>query len=150
MTITVTYETLLESTDALRQLSDMSIPVRTALKFRKILRHVQDDLDTVQDLLKKMAEKHAKKLSVVQPDGTCKDEVAHPLVKQEDGTSIPDENRVEIEDKKAYEADRNELLETSIEIPFELVKVADLNDPKDPPLKLKTSLVFALDWLLDE
>lgn len=140
MPITVKTKTLLESRDALKELSDISIPVRTALKLRKIYRSVENDLEATQEQLKKLAEKHAKKDS----DG----KTVHPMVK--DGEKeVADESKVEIEDKKAYTADIDSLMDVEVTINFDPIKVEDLVDPKDPPQKVKTSLVFALDWLLE-
>lgn len=136
MPITVKTKTLLESNDAMRELSDMPIPVRTALKLRKIYRSVQSDLEATQEQLKKLAEKHAKKGEDGKP--------VHPEV-----NGKPDESKVEIEDKKAYSDEIDQLMDVEVTINFDPIKVEDLTDPKDPPLKLKTSLVFALDWLLE-
>lgn len=140
MPITVKTKTLLESRDALKELSDISIPVRTALKLRKIYRSVENDLEATQEQLKKLAEKHAKKDS--------EGKTVHPMVK--DGEKeVADESKVEIEDKKAYTADIDSLMDVEVTINFDPIKVEDLVDPKDPPQKVKTSLVFALDWLLE-
>lgn len=140
MPITVKTKTLLESRDALKELSDISIPVRTALKLRKIYRAVENDLDATQEQLKKIAEKHAKK--------DAEGKTIHPMVKDGD-KEVPDESKVEIEDKKAYTADIDLLMDVEVTINFDPIKVEDLVDPKDPPQKVKTSLVFALDWLLE-
>lgn len=140
MPITVKTKTLLESRDALKELSDISIPVRTALKLRKIYRSIENDLEATQEQLKKLAEKHAKKDS--------EGKTIHPMVKDGD-KEVPDENKVEIEDKKAYTADIDSLMDVEVTINFDPIKVEDLVDPKDPPQKVKTSLVFALDWLLE-
>ncbi len=149
MPITITHKQLLDSTTALQELSDMSIPVRTALKLRKILRTSQTDLDTFNDTFKALSKKHAKKKMVKNAEGVDEEVVVHPKVLV-DGKEVDDENRLEIEDKDAFEKDRDAILESPLDIPFDKIKVVDLSDPKDAPLKIKTSLLFSLDWLIED
>lgn len=143
MPITLTNQELLDSAQALRELSDMPVPVRTALKLRKIYKVTQKDLETVNEILQSLMKRHAKLDSAGNP--------VHPVIKKgENGEKdVVDETRVEIADREAFMKDHDELMDNTLEIPFDKIKVEDLSDLKDPPLKLKTSLVFALDWLLE-
>lgn len=143
MPITLTTQELLDSAQSLRELSDMPVPVRTALKLRKIYKVTQKDLEATQETIQDLSKRHAKK----DADGN----VIHPLIRKgENGEKdIFDEGKVEIADREAFQKDFDAVMDEPLEIPFDKIKVEDLSDPKDPPLKLKTSLVFALDWLLE-
>lgn len=143
MPIVLTTQELLDSAQALRELSDMPVPVRTALKLRKIYKVTQKDLETTQEMIQVLSKRHAKK--------DADDKPVHPLIRKgENGEKdVYDESRVEIADREAFQADYDALMGEPLEIPFDKIKVEDLSDPKDSPLKLKTALVFALDWLLE-
>lgn len=153
MPITAEVRTLLDSRDALRELAELSIPIRTALKARKVYKAVQSEIETIQEQIKALTEKHAKRDEA--------GEMVHPMVKS-GTTEVPNEDAVEIADRKAYAADMEELLGTEVTLTFDKIKEADLEDiPKPTPgrpagpeheskLKLKISTVFALDWLLED
>lgn len=117
--ITVTNRALLESAPALRELADMPIPVRTALKVRKILRVSQEHINDAREQLSALSKRMA--------------------VMDEAGKQLPATE----EHVKAAE----EVLATEVELDFKLIKAEDLADPKDPPLKVKSALLFSLDWL---
>lgn len=135
MPITITNRRLLESAPAIRELGAMPLPLRTALKLRKMMRLVQEDLNDAQELIREQAVKFALK----DADGN----MIHP-----DG----DKNRVEIDpaQRAAYDKAVEALLDAEVELDFKQVKAEDMVDPGDPPLKIKTSLVFTLDWLFED
>jgi hypothetical protein len=140
MPITISTETLLNSREALRELSDLPIPVRTALKLRKIYNAVEGDLKTTEEMMKKLVSRHAKK--------DAEGNQVHPQVVV-DGKKVQDEGRVEIEDRVAYEKDVAELLASAVVVDFDAIKADDLVDPRAPTTMIKTSLLFTLIWLLE-
>ncbi len=148
--ITITTRQLMESRGALQEMSNMQLPVRTALKLRKMYRMVQNDLESTQETLKELSNKHAKK------DGDGKP--VHPIIrdekgvpKEEDGVVLRDHNAIELGDnKEAFDKEFKELMDTPVDIPFEPIAIDDLADPKDPPLKLKLAIVVGLDWLFKD
>ena len=142
MPITLTTKELLDSAPALRELSDMPIPVRTALKLRKIYKVTQRDLEASQETLTAINKAHAKKDS--KGDVALRKETQL----QRDGSQI-EVDVMDFADPSARTKDIQAVLDTEVTIDFDKVKVEDLSDPKDPPLKMRTSLVFALDWLLE-
>jgi hypothetical protein len=157
MPIKLTNKDLLESPPSLRKLSEMQIPVRTALKLRKILKVAQADIETVQEQITALGKKHAKR--VLDEDGNVKlDEegkevLAHPLDK--DGKA--DTSRFELDDLKAYAKEIDDLLDDEVEIAFDPIKAEDLEDRPDPKqplkqpeLKIETSLLFTLHWLISD
>lgn len=143
MPITVTNQQLIDSRDSLRKLSDMQIPVRTALKLRKIYKTVASEMESVQEMTAELARRCSKKDEKGEP--------VHPVIKKgEDGKpDIVDENRVEIDDtmREEFVKKTEELMEATVTIPFETVRAEDLAEPGDT-LKVQTSLVASLDWLL--
>ena len=143
MPITLTTQELLDSAQSLRELSDMPVPVRTALKLRKIYKVTQKDLETTQELIQDLSKRHAKK--------DAAGNIIHPVIRRgENGEKdVVDESKAEIADREAFQKDYDAIMDEPLEIAFDKIKVEDLTDPKDPPLKLKTALVFALDWLLE-
>lgn len=158
MPITLTNRDLLESPPALRKLSDMQIPVRSALKLRKILKGAQAEIETVQEQLKALGKKHAQR--VKNEDGTVKlgpdgeEMLAHPVIKKgENGEpDVLNENAYELgENAKAYQKEFDDLLDMEIKLDFDPIKIEDLSDKPDPKqplkqpeLKIETSLLFVL------
>jgi hypothetical protein len=158
----LTTKDLLDSPAALRKLSDMQIPVRTALKLRKVLKAAQAEIETITDQFKALGKKHAKR--VLDEDGKPKvdddgDEVlAFAVVKKgENGEpDVVNDKAYELgENKKAYDKDVEELLESELELDFEPIKADDLADRPDPKrplqtpeLKIETSLLYELHWLI--
>ena len=141
MPILTTTKNIIDSAQAMRELSDMSIPVRTALKLRKIFKSVAKDMEAYDEQMKIVREKYTKKDADGKP--------VHPVIKKEGSADVVDETRVELTDTAGFEADVRSMLDTPVTVDFDPIKVEDLVDAKDPPLKIRTSLVFALDWLLD-
>jgi hypothetical protein len=96
-------------------------------------------MDAAQDTIKAIAEKYAKKDEAGN--------IVHPTI-MVNGREVPDESRVEISDPKAYSADMKAVFDEPVSLDFDLIKADDLSDPKDP-MRIKTSVLFALDWLLE-
>jgi hypothetical protein len=117
----VTYKKLLNSISAFRELQEMKLPPRTSLDIYKLGKEVDRELETYQEMAKKVYLEHGAK---------------------EDGESL---SLKEIKDLDALTEDLKELQAAEadlkeVSIPVELFERFNLN--------VSTNMLIGLDWLI--
>ena len=125
----ITNRQVLQAVDGLNELSELELPVRVAFKITKITRKLQSVIDTYNEVLKKLQEKHVER-----------DEDGKEIVYQDGNVT-----RLQLRDGPAFEAEYQELLDQESELEITQLKIDELGD-----IQLKSSTLFKCDWLFLE
>jgi hypothetical protein len=131
--VETTVEELLQSVVAMRDFSAMDMPVKLSFRVKKIMKRVQQDVDSANETLDKLRDKHGKKDDkgeFVHPDGP-------------DGKPIMDQ--IVLSDPAAYKKDVKELMDTPVKFGFEPLKISELGDK----MVVKPAVLFALSWMFE-
>jgi len=126
----ISNKTLLESVGALRQLSDLSLPIKLSFKIAKIIRVSQPFVDAYEEVLKKL-----------QDEYVAKDDEGNPRINDTDDPSI---KQLILSDANAFNSAYEELLDASNKLEIEKLKLDEFGG-----VELKPSLLVQLSWLIE-
>jgi hypothetical protein len=121
--------------NSLRKLGELDVPIKIAVKIKKVIREVRGPLESYDELFKKLQLKHVAR----KADGS----VDHPL----GPNGQPDPTRVSVpaENFAAYSADIKELQAQEVDITYDTFKIADLGD-----IRVPGGVLADLHWLVLE
>ena len=118
-TKSLTIERIMNSLEALREISNEDIPLKAAVRITRTIKEVDNVLEVFNDSKKKLFEKYGEE------------------VEGQEGSRIKEEN-VEVFNEKYIE-----LLKQEVDIDFVEVDVEDLGD-----INVKPSVLMTLDWFI--
>ncbi len=122
---------LLESIGALKELSNLDLPIKLSFKIHRILKRCQTEIDSVMELKEKILDKHTQKDDKGKP--------IHP--EDKDGKPIP--NQVKLVDPDTYKKDMEEFGDQEVGMKLDELKVEDFGDK----VTIKPGVLLALHWL---
>ncbi len=134
MPVSVKNKEMLDSVESLRQFAALDLPMRFALDVVKALKRITSEIDSVNELQKKLVDKHCEKDDAGQP--------VHPL----DANGKPDTNKVKLTDPEAYAKDVSELMDLECKFGFDALNLGGLGDK----ISVKPGVILALHWLFTE
>lgn len=130
----ISNQQLIASVEALNQLLQLSLPAKAAFRVARLVKQINEPLQTYNEVLKQLQEQYVSK--------------------DEDGNAVtlPHPNNPEVrqlvfegEAQEAYHKAAKELQETTVDLSITPLNIEDLGD-----IEVKPGLLFDLDWLFLE
>ena len=126
----ISNKLLIESSNALKEITTFSLPIKTSFKIAKIVRQVQPTIDAYEEVLKNLQEKYAEK-----------DEEGKPRVNDTDNPGI---KQILLSDAEKFSKEYQELLDAINEITIEKLTIEDFGEAE-----IKPNLLVQLSWLIE-